>query len=1556
MKKILLASTVALGLAFAPAQATAAPIAGIIAGGLGLGTIGTTILGAAISIGANWLIQKLFAEEPKPQGIKQSMDSGGDNPISFIVGKYATPGKLVYVNTFGNDNKHLVMVINLSEVPVTALSSKMVINGRVCDIDFGDTDAHGFAKVIQYQKGSHDYCGVRFFNDPNSAPNYLTNNFGSDPLKPWTNDMVGKGCSYVVVRCRFSPDGGVWSGLPTFKFTLQGIPLYDIRKDSTAGGSGSHRWGDRSTHEYSENCSVISYNILRGIRRQGETIYGGNASPEQLPYDIWAAAMNTCDENVPKKHGGTLKRFTMGAEITVDVPPLDTLREIDNSCSGWTNEFGGIWKMFVGAPGASVTSITDRDIIATMEQTDDLFKPLQDTFNVAQGSYPSPEACWEMKDAPTRYFQNFIDEDGEELSLNMEFPFVFERNQVQRLMKAAVRESRRQRLHTIVLPPAFARLECYDVFTWDSGRNGYIDKKFLIIQKDDLLNCCQQITCREMNPEDYDWDAVDDEFDSYDPTTDSTDPETPVREFTVAADYIDRPAAGKDKPAILVTWDWFEEDLDIRVIRWQIRRTGKTKIIGKGEIRDYEDGEELITHRALRFADQYDIQFRIVPRRKQAKSEWLDWQAVTMLAVDVPTNFMATAVSNLGGDGKLDFFVKTSWDEVAQANNGYGVKYTIDGEDHYQRTDGNKYRFPVKAPASVTVQVRTRGVDGGTPSAYTTPIVVSVTKKSTAPTTPTELTVVGKHRRAVIKTEDHPDTDFKRWNVYYSKTNNFTTGTKSKHGRSNRFVVDDLDIGDTYYFWITAEDMSGNESAKYPTSNTAGIAATISKLDDDDTESTTLAAPTGLTLTKVQDTDEDGTTRTFLEMDCTAPGWITPKSYFAYSVLVGTKEYIRRSDDTIARFEVLKTGVLHTVKVRAIKGHGNRSSWSNTATITPGKKTALPTTASGLTSLVKPLSIRLRWVKCTDKDYKETIVYRNTVNTFGTATELDRVKGTSYKDDDSLVAGTTYYYWVAHVDRSDNVGLNSSSTSQAWRLIDDDDTEVSTLAAPTSLNLTKVQEKDEDGTIRTFLKMTCTAPGWATAKTTYVFEVSVGSDTYTVKSDDTKARFRVNKTGVLHDVRVRAVKGHGNKSSWSGTASLTPTKKSADASAVTGVSTHKKNGDIIVKWTPTADRDNAEYIVRRATTNSYGASTEIARIKGTRYRDNDVNTKGTTYYYFIDTLDTSGNVGSAASAAVSNTETGIGTSDTDASLLAAPTGISLSQANRDVDKDGTVDIALRATFSGGVSGAAGYEVWWEDNAGQTGSVRADSGVFWFMANTTRSYRVRWRTINWVGTPGAWSSYTSYVSPNPTTSAPANPTGVSIIDNNLGFRISWTAPTELDYAYSEIRISVTSSGPPSSGGWTSTSNSIDVYHYDTDFSYYAYVRHVNTSGVASSWVRSASSQLAQKIDTSMLAADSVTRAKMVAGAAANAVVTNSGTTMGAVNPGTGWTRTLLVMSWKATSNTASVTVTLGGYSSTFDFVSGQYYCMTTVENGGGSFNAGKSGGNISGCQICAVGIY
>lgn len=1557
LKRILLATT-ALFLLFA-GPANAGPLLGgigALVGGLSSAAgLGSLAIGIA-SMGVQWLISKMLTPEPKQRGIKDKIEIGGDIPPTFVVGEYATPGHLVYRNTLDKGSNIpeacLVDVICLGVLPYESVSAKVFINNEGCHMDVGGPTYNGFYSIEEYVKGGDDggYCLMKIHHgDQTNADSWLLDKFGGDDDRPWSNDMFLPGCTYVIVQSWYS-NKGIWSGWPTFRFVVQGIKLYDPRKDTSVGGSGSHRWDNPNTYEFTKNPKVIEYNIIRGIWWDGKHQWGGKADAYRLPLEYWFAAMNACDENVTKKNDDIINRYEIGAEISFGDKPIEIINEINKSCNGYTTEFGGTYKTWVGAPGLSVATITDDDFIITEDKETSRFQTQQQTFNTCYTTYPEPRQQWEVNDGPRYQDHDALDEDGEELPLDLALPFVSENNQAQRLARAAIKDSRRQLTHTGQLPPIAWLYEPFDRITYISDDFGYGEdgKAFMLASKDDMPNVNQLVTLREINSDDLGW------LTAYELDNEADDlvvvkPDALSLDVEVFADHVES-AAGKDKPAIRAEWDWGDipnGEIGVRHIDWRIRRSGATKVIARGKIDKVGSGEALITSAVLRFGKAYEIQFEPIPFANRDSVE-TDWLPVTMTAVEVPTGLTLTSLSRLDKTGKLDFFVKAVWNAVPQDDEGYGVKITIDGDTEHKKSDDTSFKFPIKAPGSASVQVRARAGDGGTKGAYCDAITINVTKKNTAPTAPTELTVVGKHRRAVIKTEDHPDDDFRRWCVYYSKTNSFGTATKSRHSRSNRFDVDDLDNGDTYYFWLTAEDTSGNESAKYPSSSTAGVAATMAKIDDDDTEDSALAAPTGLTLTKVQDTDEDGKIQTFIKMTCTAPGWATAKTTYVYSITVGSDEYTKKSDDTTAQFRVQKTGVLHTVKVRAIKGHGNKGSWSGNQTITPSKKSTGAGTGAGLTAADRPKGIRLRWNRCIDVDYKETIVYRHTANVFGSATEIDRINGTTLLDSDSLVAGTVYYYWIAHSTTSDVLGTQSSSANATWRKIDDDDTDDSTLAAPTGLTLTKVQDTDEDGKIQTYVKMACTAPAWATAKTTYVFAVTVGSDTYNVKSDDETARYRVNKTGVLHTVKVRGVKGNGNKGSFSSNVTITPSKKAAGPTSVTGFTVKSKPAGNRLKWNPCPDEDYKETIVYRNTTNNFATATEVGRVTGNRYLDQDDNlVEGTTYHYWPDHVNFSQIAASAAGTPATDNDPFalIAGADTETITLGAPTSVSQTQLNKDVDLDGTVDIAIQSTFGGGVAGAGGYEfeLSRSTTAGGTYTVVETkislTGKVWFKASTQFYYKTRCRALSWNNLPGTWSSLTSALQPTGITGAPAAPSNFTVSETSLGILAVMDAQTENDYSNTEYALR-TSAGTP---------NTSDIFATDSGYrsriflppvppvgtGLYIYARNKNTSGVASSWVLGGGSPIAPHGGVKTL---------------------NIGTTPDTINAPFSLTGTLVLLTFKCTSNTAGVTINLGADSWTVDFVDKQPMSFHTFDSGGGSVAFTKSGGGtFANGRMTAVAI-
>ena len=75
----------------------------------GLGTVGSFLLQTAAGLGLS-LIGQALAGKPNANAqhfaINGTLQGGGDLARSFIIGRYATAGSLVWVNTWGRTETH----------------------------------------------------------------------------------------------------------------------------------------------------------------------------------------------------------------------------------------------------------------------------------------------------------------------------------------------------------------------------------------------------------------------------------------------------------------------------------------------------------------------------------------------------------------------------------------------------------------------------------------------------------------------------------------------------------------------------------------------------------------------------------------------------------------------------------------------------------------------------------------------------------------------------------------------------------------------------------------------------------------------------------------------------------------------------------------------------------------------------------------------------------------------------------------------------------------------------------------------------------------------------------------------------------------------------------------------------------------------------------------------------------------------------------------------------------------------------------------------------------
>ncbi|MBB3977362.1 hypothetical protein GGQ64_002568 [Rhizobium azooxidifex] len=620
-----------------PSAAHADPITALvtaIASAIGgLGAFGQAIFGLALKIGAS-LLAKAMTKEPDPVGVRGQIEVGGDNPISFIVGTYATTGQLEYVGTFGTagktPNAYLTQVISLGDLPVNGLVD-LFVNGEKCTIDYDETKYGDWGfPVTDFEDDGDNALWIKFYDGTQTtADPLLIAEFGDHPERPWTSDMLGRGVPYAIVTAQFKRD--VLTGPPRCTFVVEGIKLYDPRKDTTAGGSGAHRWGDRSTYEWSDNPKVIQYNVMRGIYYGGEWVYGGQGMRAfQLPVSSWFAAMNECDRLVPIKAGGTEMNFRCGFEVKGDLEPIELCQKLDRACNGKTAENGGIYKTVSGNPGMPVYYFTDENLIVSEPQSFNPFPGLEKVYNGAHASYPEPDEAWAAKDAPPRYRADLEEEDdGRRLIANLTYEAVPYKRQVQRLMRAALEANRRFRSHQGVFAPAAKLLEPLDVISWTSARNGYDNKRFQLGAIDDLSNVNQSAAFSELDPADYDWSTDYELPDSVGPIGRVKPQPQVLTGFGVFPDTV-KDANGNDRrPAILLVWPWNAEDVAIRAIAFQVRRADDEKKVFVGRFDQPEDGQVLLAPFSLVGNEDYEVRAKFITNSNTELFAWSTWQPVT---------------------------------------------------------------------------------------------------------------------------------------------------------------------------------------------------------------------------------------------------------------------------------------------------------------------------------------------------------------------------------------------------------------------------------------------------------------------------------------------------------------------------------------------------------------------------------------------------------------------------------------------------------------------------------------------------------------------------------------------------------------------------------------------------------------------------------------------------------------------------------------------------------------------------------------------------------------
>lgn len=604
-------------------------LAPVIAGALGIGAIGQAVIGTGISLALSYAARRVGPKESDllaargQRGAHLSLRLDPKWPREVAVGETATAGTLVYHNT-SSGGQVLELVIAISDCPCEALTG-LWVNGveETYDAGTGLTTKYGSNLYVKFYSGSESQT---------ADADLITNSGGR-----WTSDERGRGVAYAYVRMTYV--ASVWQGRqPTLLFKIKGAKLYDPRKDSTVGGSGSHRWGTSSTYEWTDNPAVIWYNYRRGLTVNGSRILGMSTPASALTVDLVIAAANACDESVSLKAGGSEKRYRCGGVISARTRHRDVIADLAAAVAGVEIDSGGDIRLSPGVAQSPVLAFTDDDLMSGEEVRTWRKRTRRELVNSVYGSFRDPAQRFDQIALAPRRSSSDITSDAGPLEQTYDLDLVTSATQGERVLEILRRRHRHQMGVRVTLRPRFSVLEAGDWITWTSNRYGFTDQVFEVVTAQRRNDLTVDLVLRETSTWIYSWTAGTDEIDQAAP------PDLPsgtlgtamISGLAVSNVVVQSDDASFQRPGLAASWI-APGDPSIVSVDLEYRRVGDTVALSKraldasaGQITwlDGVQGETTYQVRARPFC---------VPDRP---SSWTGW-----VSPEIQTSVQITVVS-----------------------------------------------------------------------------------------------------------------------------------------------------------------------------------------------------------------------------------------------------------------------------------------------------------------------------------------------------------------------------------------------------------------------------------------------------------------------------------------------------------------------------------------------------------------------------------------------------------------------------------------------------------------------------------------------------------------------------------------------------------------------------------------------------------------------------------------------------------------------------------------------------------------------------------------------
>lgn len=395
--------------------------------------------------------------------------------IPYAMGRIGLAGNIVAeLTSYGDKNKFLHFITVLSGAgPIESFES----------FKANDTDLTISGGAVT----SSPYAGKMWITTQLGATTdvALAAPSGTGAVPEWDSDHKMTG--YAAVRMALEYDPNVYpTGVPKPITVIKGVTVYDPRLDSTyPGGSGSHRYDDESTWEWSDNPWLHALTFCIGRYSNSKKIIGLGAPEDSVDVSAFVDAANVAETN----------GWTIAGVISSKDDKWQALGAMAQAGGGSIVRLGGQISCVIATPRASIATVTGDDIVSGVQIPGTQARRAR--INSVVYRYLSESHGWEMVPADKVSIAAYVTTDGDYRTRPVDFPCVSDVHQGAQLAAYGIMDSRE--LAPIVLPlkPSFSGLKAGDVITVDEPELGLNSQALFIVARErDPKTGVVTLTCR----------------------------------------------------------------------------------------------------------------------------------------------------------------------------------------------------------------------------------------------------------------------------------------------------------------------------------------------------------------------------------------------------------------------------------------------------------------------------------------------------------------------------------------------------------------------------------------------------------------------------------------------------------------------------------------------------------------------------------------------------------------------------------------------------------------------------------------------------------------------------------------------------------------------------------------------------------------------------------------------------------------------------------------------------------------------------------------------------